>query len=186
MSVGDVLERQIAARLRDATAAPLDTLHTVEVWDGAWDVLASPRRMSFRAPAALVSATAFELVDRGRPAFPPRQLQRGDEPPPPCLQVRVDVALTFVSDDPSASQRARDVLELAAAALPLLIDAAVEDPIRGTNLYAKTLYEAGMSAFALLGRRTVELAAAPPAPRLPESVRGQGGCLPGEVVWTDG
>ena len=196
MSVRGVLEDQLAARLRGAEAVPLGNLKAVEIWDGAWDVLASPKRHSFQTPAALVSLTGLVLAHRGGQGFETRQLHRPrlvgeapcppvydtSDPPAPTPQVRIDVAVTFVSADPSATKRASQVLELAEAAVPVLIGAALED-IRGTNLYAKTLYEAGMSAFALLGGRVVELAPEQPAPQLPEEVRWRGRVGPTEVVW---
>ena len=177
MTIREVLEEQLAGRLR----AALPGLKAVDVWDGAWDALASPKRHSFHVPAALVSLTGLALVHRGQQGFHPRQLQRG-ETPPSTPQVRIDVAVTFVSADPSAPQRASEVLGLAEAAVPLLLDAALED-IRGTNLYAKALYEAGMSAFALLGGRTVELVPEHPEPQLPETVRARGRVGYDGVVW---
>ena len=180
MIILEVLEEQLADRLREG----IGSLKTVEVWDGAWDALASPRRHSFQTPAALVSLTSLSLSHRGQQGFGPRQLQRG-EIPPPTPQVRIDVAVTFVTADPSATKRASDALGLAESAVPLLIGAALED-IRGTNLYAKALYEAGMTAFALFGGRTVELAPEHLEPVLPETVRARGRVGPTEVVWTDG
>ncbi|MDE0202365.1 MAG: hypothetical protein OXK73_08020 [Rhodospirillaceae bacterium] len=182
MNIRAVLDEQLAARLREAEAAPLSNLKAVEIWDGAWDVLASPKRHSFQTPAALVSLAGLSLVHRGQQGFHPRQLQRGEALPPPTPQVRIDVAVTFVSADPSATKRASQVLGFAEAAVPVLIGAALED-IRGTNLYAKTLYEAGMSAFALFGGRTVELAPEHPEPALPETVRARGLVGAGGPKW---
>ena len=177
MSIQALLQEQLADRLRDRIGA----LRTIEVWDGAWDTLASPRRKSFRAPAALVSLTGLVLAHRGAQPFHARQLQRGERPAA-TPQARIDVAVTFVSSDPAAHKRAAEVLDFAEAAVPLLIDAALED-IRGTNLYSPALYKAGMSAFALLGGRTVELEPEHPAPRVPESVRARGLVGADGLVW---
>ena len=179
MSVREVLDD-----LRDMLDTKLPALKAVEVWDGAWDELASPRRKSLQSPAALVSLTGLAVTHRGQQAFDPRQLQRGPELPPPTPQVRIDVAVTFVSSAPKASKRASEVLELAESAVPVLVRAALED-IRGTNLYAPALYKAGMSAFALLGGRTVELAPEHPEPELPAEVRARGRVSAERVVWED-
>ena len=173
--------REVLQLLTDCLRDELTGLKTAEVWDGAWDELASPRRKSFGAPAMLVSLTGLILTHRGQQGFHPQQLQRG-EMPPPTPQVRIDVAVTFVSADPSAEKRAGDVLGFAEAAVPVLIGAALQD-IRGTNLYAPALYKAGMSAFALLGWRTVQLVPEHPEPDLPETVRAQGRVGQGEIVW---
>lgn len=173
MIIQDILEGQIKDRL----AAALPDLCETTVWDGAWDKLASPKRHSLPELAAFVSLTGLTLGHRGQQGFDPRQLQRSDLPPP-CPQARIDVAVTFVSAAPEAECRAMEVLNLAEAAVPVLIEAAFED-IRGTNLYGKALYEAGMSAFALLGGRLVEL-----APELPAAVSAEEACLrgPGGLV----
>ena len=112
MTARDLLERQIGNRLRDGIAG----LKTVEVWDGAWDALASPRRKSFQAPAALISVTGFAPELRGGRRHHPRQLLAGDRPPP-APQVRLDVAVTFVSAEPSAPARAAAVIAYAEAAV---------------------------------------------------------------------
>ena len=177
MTIRETLTEGLAAGLRERVGA----LKTVEVWDGSWDALASPRRFSFAAPAALVSLAGLVLSHRGQQPFHPRQLTRG-EPPPPCPQVRLSIAVTFVSGDPSATVRAEEVLVLAEAALPVLIDFALEY-IEGANLYTKALYETGMGAFALLGRRTVEIAPAQPDAVVPAGVRLVGASVRDEVTW---
>ena len=180
--------RAVLDELRGILGAKLPALKAVEVWDGAWDELASPRRFSFQPPAALVSLTGLAVVHLGQQGFHPRQVQRGPELPPPTPQVRIDVAVTFVSADPKASKRAWEVLGLAEAAVPVLVRSALQD-IRGTNLYAPALHKAGMSAFALLGGRVVELTPEHPEPGLPLTVRQRmyvGGRLVGDrVVWKD-
>lgn len=202
MIIQGVLERQIVGGLQ---GAELPHRPRVELWDGAWDALASPTRHSFPKAAALVSLTGLALVHRGQQAFEPKQLAAertlrrvraahggghqplpAETPPQPTPQVRIDVAVTFVSGAPAADLRALEVLEMAEAAVPVLIKAALED-IRGTNLYAKALYEAGMSAFALLGGRLVELAPGHPEASPPAEVcvvSGPGS--PARRVWPDG
>lgn len=185
MIIQELLETQLHDRLRDR----LGDLCETTVWDGAWDALASPKRHSFPALAAMVSLTGFTLVHRGQGILEPQRLHRpradGEPPcppvydtgessrPPPCPQARLDVAVTFISAHPQAECRAMEVLDLAERAVPVMIEAAIED-IRGTNLYGPALYEAGMTAFALLGGRRVELAPPLPDRALPESVRARG------------
>jgi len=181
--VQELLETQLADRLRGA----LPDLCETTVWDGAWDALASPKRHSFPALAAMVSLTGFTLVHRGQHICDASQLHRPraagsppcppvydtSDPPPPTPQARLNVAVTFISAHPAAERRAMEVLDLAERAVPVMIQAALED-IRGTNLYGPALYEAGMTAFALLGGRTVEIAPERPARVLPESVHARG------------
>lgn len=102
--------------------------------------------------------------------------------PAPAPQVRTDIAVTFVSAEPAAEKRAGDVLGFAEAAMPVLIEFALQD-IRGASLYSPALYKLGMSAFALLGWRTACLAPEQEEPHLPEQVHVRGRIGQGELIW---
>ena len=162
----------------------LGLVHT-QVWDGAWHALHDPNRISLPTPAALVSMTALEITHRPQSRFLPGQLRAiasGDPaaPPPPdpetqgrthALQARTDVAVTFVSSAPDSHKRAQAVLDLSEAALPVLIDFALQD-IRGSNLYTPALHAKGLAAFVLLGRRDIESRPDQPPRAAPSELRG--------------
>ena len=144
MTRQDVLE-DLVERLRGA----LPDLKTVEVWDGAWDVLKSPTRASLRQSAALVSLIDLEIASRNL-ALAPGQLRAGGLTAS-APTVRAEIAVTVVTAQPSAPRRAAAALALAERAIPVLVDAALTD-VTGTNLYSEALAANGLTAFALVGR----------------------------------
>ena len=179
-AIGAVLDA-LAERL----GAELDELETVDVWDGPWASLADVGRLSRRMPAALVSLGALEVVHRARRRYEPGQLraiaaspnvfpapgQGADLPgvPAPEPHVRIEVAVTLLASDASSSARSARVSALAERAVPVLLGAALVD-VRGTNLYTRKLAEKGVAAFAVVGRRDVELGADPREPARPDRV----------------
>ena len=162
-------------------------LKSVQVWEGAWDTLASPQRLTVQTPAALVSLIDLAVIDVGRTVqtrgpltvrgsggnvvtIPPSPREAETVVRPTC---RVEIAVTLISSQPGAAARAEGVLELAEQALPVMVAHALEN-IEGTNLESDALRKRGMSAFLLLGRRELELAPADPARVLPGRVDVRG------------
>ena len=197
--LGTALE-ELVRRLR----AELD-LKTAEVWDGPWRALADAGRLSVAMPAALVAVNALEVAHLARPRFHPgglRAATAGNPPhefpaphqgaptadpptsPPLTVHARVELGVTMLASDASASDRAARVAHLAEAALPVLAGFALEE-IRGTNLYTKALYGKGLAAFMLIGRRDIELAPGPPGRVPPEQVEAieTGPCGARETVY---
>ncbi len=162
MTLQGVLE-DLVERLRGA----LPDLKTVEVWDGAWDVLKSPTRASLRQSAALVSLIDLEIASRNL-ALAPGQLRAGGLTAS-APTVRAEIAVTVVTAQPSAPRRAAAALALAERAIPVLVDAALTD-VTGTNLYSEALAANGLTAFALVGRREIELRPEAPDRQTPAQV----------------
>ena len=181
-ALADEVRTADVARVGDQVRPDPPALRHVGLWDGSWSAVEA-KRASLPTPACLVALTGITLDHRGQSAWRPGQLRAADAlDPPPAPQVRVDLAVTFVSGAPSADARAAQVLALAEGALPVLVARAVED-VRGQNLYAPVLYRAGLSAFALLGHRRIELAPPPPSRRPPVGVAAADGSDPPETVW---
>ena len=166
---------------------PLQALgiaHT-QVWDGAWHALADPNRIALPTPAALVSMTALRdrsagpsrgtsraSSGRSRPETPRARLRpiRKRRASRHALQARVDVAVAFVSSEPDSEKRAQAVVDLVEAAIPVLIDFALQD-IRGSSLYTPALHTKGLAAFVLMGRRDIESRPDQPPELVPSLVR---------------
>ena len=162
MTLQAVLE-DLVARL----AAALPEVKTVDVWDGAWDVLKSPTRATLRPSAALVSLIHVEIASQNL-ALAPGQLTAG-LPSAPAPTVRADIAVTLVTAQPGAARRARAALAIAERTIPVLIAAALTD-VTGTNLYSEALAAQGLTAFTLVGRREVALTPAVPDRQTPAAV----------------
>ena len=161
----------------DGLAADLRVLSGVshaQVWQGGWDELESARRLSFKAPAFLVSLVEFGVVHvaqtvRGRGGLaadqaPPQQVPAAGARTIPFrpdgavrATVDVDVAVTCVAGGPTASGRAAAALELATRAVPVLVSHALRD-VAGSNLDNSKLRDRGQSAVVLIGTREVCLA----------------------------
>ena len=154
-------------------------LKSVRTWEGPWDAMLSPQRLSVRTPAALVSLVDLVVVDVGRTLagvgrLAPSSAEGGravDERPRPTC--RLEVAVTILAAESGAKQRAAAVLELAEQAIPVMVDHALEG-IYGTNLDSDKLRQKGISAFTLVGYREVELRAAEVERELPSRVDAQG------------
>lgn len=149
-------------------------IHTGALWDGAWKTF-DARRASLRCPACLVAVLDVRVVHRAASAWSPGQLRAGAVAETVAIapQVDVDVAVTYVASDPDAAYRAAHALALAEEGVPVLLGRGFED-VRGRNLYGESLYRAGLTAVALSGRRTVELAPAHPPRRPPARVDSLG------------
>lgn len=181
MTAGTEADGALAAALQhlaDRLEAHLALAH-VQVWDGPWQTLADPARVSVRAPAAFVSLAGFTLSRRARSRFRPGQLRAvaaGDPPhgfPAPGqgveggeaeagptaldLHAAADIAVTFLAAPPNRTRGASEVARLAEAAAPVLVGFALTD-IRGASLYTPALSAKGLAAFVLTGRRDIELA----------------------------
>ena len=161
MTIQAVLE-DLVTRLR-----ALEGLKAVELWDGAWDALKSPTRVSLRHSAALVSLIDLEIATRGLALAAGQLTARPPLAPAPI--VRAEIAVTLVTAQPSAPRRAAAALALAERAIPILVEAALTD-VTGTNLYSEALAANGLTAFALVGRRDVALAPTAPARQAPAQV----------------
>ena len=165
--------------LRDDLAALDGVLHA-QVWEGSWDELESSKRLSFKAPAVLVSLVEFGVVHlaqtvRGRRGLavdqaPPRAVPAAGSPTIPFpadgairATVDVEVAVTCVADAGRAADRAAAALDLATRAVPVLAAHALRD-IAGSNLDSSKLRDRGQSAVVLVGSREVCLDP-PPADR---------------------
>lgn len=184
-ALADALRTADAARAAGQDRIDPPMLRRVDLWDGSWSDVEA-RRASLPMPACLISLTGIALDHRGQSAWAPGQLRAAGGVVPPAPQVRADLAVTFIASAPAAAARAAHVLALAEAAIPVLVAGGVED-VRGQNLYAPVLYRAGLSAFALLGRRRLELAPAHPPRRPPARVDSiaEGSGRP-ETVWEAG
>ena len=167
------VESPIQAVLDGLTADlhALSGVNHAQVWQGEWEELESARRLSFKAPAFLVSLVEFEVVHlaqtvrgRGRLAVdqaPPSRVPAAGArtiPFPADGAVRatvdVDVAVTCVAGGPTASGRAESALELATRAVPVLVSHALRQ-IAGSNLDGSKLRDRGQSAVVLVGTREV-------------------------------
>lgn len=182
--------RLLVGRLRAADRARTEgqprpdpgALRRVGLWDGSWSAVEA-KRASLPMPACLVALTGMVIDHRALSMWRPGQLRAVDaQDPSPAPQVRAAIAATFIAADPSADARASAALALAEMAVPVLLAHGIED-VRGQNLYAPVLYRAGLSAFALLGHRRIELAPAHPPRRPPVQVAAADGSDPPETVW---
>ena len=181
-------------------------LKTAEVWDGPWQALDDPGRVSVAMPAAYVSLAALDVDHRARARYHPGQLRAatGGDPAnehpapgqrtvagaptrstPAAPHARAALAVTFLAADPLAADRAGAVVDLAEAAVPVLVGFACRD-IRGSSLYTAALYRKGLAAFVVTGQRTVELGAGPPARTPPEQVDLVDAAGVRETVWVRG
>lgn len=180
-ALADALRTADTARVTNQVRPDPPALRHVGLWDGSWSAVEA-KRASLPTPACFVALTGITLDHRGQSAWAPGQLRAGGPVVPPAPQVRAALAVTFVSAAPGADARAAQVLALAEGALPVLVAGAVED-VRGQNLYAPVLYRAGLSAFALLGHRRIELAPPHPPRRPPARVAAAVEGPEPEPVW---
>ena len=156
-----------------------------QVWQGGWDELESAKRLSFKAPAFLVSLVEFGVVHvaqtvRGRGGLaadqaPPQQVPAAGAPgiafrPDGAVRATVDVdlAVTCVAGGPTASGRAAAALDLATRAVPVLVSHALRE-VAGSNLDSSKLRDRGQSAVVLVGTREVCLD--PPSGARPDITR---------------
>ena len=167
-------------------------LSSADLWDGAWHALKDPGRISLATPAALVSATGFEVSRQAMSRYLPGQLRgatAGDPPdvfprpgqfeggtrgdamrfPSAELHLRPDIAVTFVSAAPGSAERAGAVLDLAERALPVLVGFSLRE-LSGSSLYTPALAERGLACFVVVGHRDVDGTPAPPPRQPPEQV----------------
>ena len=163
--------------IRDALEAltgdlrALDGVLHAQLWEGSWDELESAKRLSFKAPAVLVSLVEFgvvhlaqTVVGRGRLAAsqaPPARVPAAGSAAIPLrpdgvvrATVDAEIAVTCVAAAPSAEARAAASLELATRAVPVLVAHALRD-VAGSNLDSSKLRDRGMSAVVLVGSREV-------------------------------
>ena len=192
----DALVRRAGAAGPPGLADAVPGLKTVQIWEGEWDTLAGPKRLSVRTPAALVSLIDLVVVDLGRTLATRRALApRGPQdtvvamPPTPHVVAaaarptcRIEVAVTVLSGGSKVETRAAGVLTLAEQILPVMVDHALE-ALEGTNLNSDALRKAGLSAFVLVGRREIEIAPADPARVLPSAVALRGTVGAAETVY---
>ena len=149
----------------------LDGVRHAQVWEGSWDELESSKRLSFKAPAVLVSLVEFGVVHLAQTVRGRRRLAADEAPPhtvpaagartvpfQPDGMVRAtvdaEIAVTCVADDPRAADRAAAALDLATRAVPVLVAHALRD-VAGSNLDSSKLRDRGQSAFVLVGRREI-------------------------------
>ena len=192
----DALVRRAGAAGPPGLADAVPGLKTVRTWEGEWDALAGPKRLSVRTPAALVSLIDLVVVDLGRTLATRRALApRGPQdtvvampPTPHAVGVlarpvcRIEVAVTVLSGGRSVETRAAGVLTLAEQILPVMVDHALE-ALEGTNLNSDALRKAGLSAFVLVGRREIEITPADAARELPSAVALRGTVGAAETVY---
>ena len=91
--------------------------------------------------------------------------------------MRAHLGVAFVSAAPKGAKRTVTVVDLAEAAVPVLLGFAVQD-IRGSTLYTPALHRKGLGAFVVMGHRDVELSPAHPAAVRPvavDAIDGTGG-----------
>lgn len=148
-------------------------LKDARVWEGEWDTLKGPTRVSLPTPAALVSLVELEVVHLGHtlatsPGLAPAARAAEDLPRP---QVAAEIGVTFVDAGGGADKRAQSLVGLAEAALPLLVAHGLTG-LRASNLTSDNLRKRGMSAFAVVGMREFEIVPAGEAPArtLPQRV----------------
>ena len=159
------------------TAVP--GLKSVDLWEGSWDALASPGRVSIPTPAALVSLIDLVVVGIGRtvvglgsltPAggasVPPVRRAAEPRPRPTC---RIEVAVTLLAAGGDVAGRAATLVDLAEQAMVAMVDHALEH-IEGANLNSDMLRQKGLSAFVLSGFREIEIQPADPEVELPARV----------------
>ena len=181
MTIRGVLDRLVSHDDPPGLVEAVAGLDHAQVWEGPWDVLASPGRLSVRTPAALVSLVDVAVVDVGRtleglrslaPAgagvsVPPARRTPEARARPTCL---LEVAVTLLLKGGKVDERAGETVDLAEQVIAVLVEHAVEH-IAGENLNSDKLREKGLSAFALSGYREIEIEpAAGPARELPSRV----------------
>ncbi len=147
-------------------------LKSARVWEGEWDALAGPKRVSVRTPAALVSLLDLAVVDVGRTleglgTLPPPARRSAEPTPRPIC--RLEVAVTLLLSGSSAPERAKAMLDLAELALVVMVNHGLEH-LRGENLNNDKLRVLGLSAFVMAGLREIEIAPATPERELPSRV----------------
>ena len=147
-------------------------LKSVKVWEGEWDAVASPKRVSIRTPAALVSLVDLVVVDigrtlEGRGVLPPPE-RRTAEPKarPTC---RLEVAVTLLLKGSDVPERTAKMFDLAELALVVMVNHGLEY-LAGQNLNNDKLREKGLSAFVISGFREIEIRPAEPERELPSRV----------------
>lgn len=161
--------------LRDAVPG----LKSVDLWEGPWDALASPERVSIQTPAAFVSLIDLAVVGIGRTVegrgsltptgaatVPPVRRSAESRPRPTCL---IEVAVTLFEAGGDADERAAALVGLAEQALVVMVDHALEH-IEGSNLSNDKLRAKGLSTFMLSGFREIEIEPADPERELPSRV----------------
>ena len=182
MTINAVLERLVErpggdadapAGLRDADSGLLAAgLKSVLVWEGEWDALASPKRVSILTPAALVSLIDLAVVDVGRTLeglgalTPPPRRTAESRPRPTC---RLEVAVTLLMKEPDVLARTKRMFDLAELALVVMVNHGIGD-LAGQNLNNDKLRARGLSAFVMSGFREIEIEPAAPERELPSRV----------------
>ena len=172
----------LRGRLEPALAGRSQPDCVVQIWDGAWDALEGPQRASLPPVAGLVAMTRLRVVSLGRlgealgrradpwtmPYFTPgADPTPGAADPTPVQPVRptveVEVAFAVLVAGRDVDERTRTALALIEAALPICIDAGLQQ-LNAANLYAEALARKGLASLAILGRRLLELEPSPPGP----------------------
>ena len=147
-------------------------LESVRVWEGEWDALASPKRVSILTPAALVSLIDLAVVDVGRTLeglgalTPPARRTAESRSRPTC---RLEVAVTLLMKEPDVLARTKRMFDLAELALVVMVNHGLED-LAGQNLNNDKLRDRGLSAFVMSGFREIEIEPATPERELPSRV----------------
>ena len=147
-------------------------LKSVRVWEGEWDAVASPNRVSIQTPAALVSLIDLAVVDVGRTIegrgvlSPPERRTAEARPRPTC---RLEVAVTLLLKGSDVLLRTKQMFDLAELALAVMVNHGLEH-LAGQNLNNDKLRQKGLSAFVLSGFREIEIEPAAPERELPSRV----------------
>ena len=121
--------------------------------------MASPRRVSVRTPAALVSLVDLVVVDVGRTLegrgalSPPERRTAEAKPRPTC---RLEVAVTLLLKGSDVPERTAKMFDLAELALVVMVNHGLEH-LAGQNLNNDKLREKGLSAFVMSGFREIEI-----------------------------
>lgn len=150
------------ASLRQALAEQVP-VRQVQPWQGSWDAVESPRRVSLATPAALVSALGCRVVHVAQAVAGAGRLIAGDSPrpvPPSAFEldgiarvtVEVEIASVFISAVPGAGKRGAAAIDLAMCAVPVLVAHALRD-IEGSAVDSSALRDKGLSAVVLVGVR---------------------------------